>query len=139
MSWFLPKLRREAAEYAGCTGSDKRRVHVLKFWFQTFNRLFCPADVTSSEGQPTPPWGDAVVRDYHAMCDEAVLAQKMAARLKYHGSTGPMPAHIWPDPAEYKEKHAERCAASVESGYVQPIDLSSSERAHRTTLLDVVV
>ena len=76
LSWFLPKLRREAAEYAGCTGSDKRRVHVLKFWFQTFNRLFCPADVTSSEGQPTPPWGDAAVRDYHAMCDETVEAMR---------------------------------------------------------------
>ena len=49
------------------------------------------------------------------------IAQKMAARLQYHASTGPMPAYIWPNATVFKEKKAERCAASVISGYIEPI------------------
>jgi hypothetical protein len=63
----------------------------------------------------------------------------MAARLQYHASTGPMPAFIWPNATEFKEKRAERCAASVESGYVEPIDLTPADREQTsvaTTLLD---
>ena len=66
------------------------------------------------------------------------IARKMAARLAYHASTGPMPAYIWPNGTEFKEKHDERCAASVKSGYIEPIDLDPTDR-EVTTLLDEVV
>ena len=67
------------------------------------------------------------------------IAQKMATRLQYHASTGPMPAVIWPDPAEYKQNHNEMCAASVKSGYIQPIDLLPSDGdGSRTNVLDTV-
>lgn len=50
------------------------------------------------------------------------IAQRMADRLKYHGSTGPMPAYIWPLP-EWQLKTNELCKASVASGYVEPLDV----------------
>merc|ERR1740117_2715424 len=48
------------------------------------------------------------------------IAQKMADRLKYHGSTGPMPAYIW-DPAgpTFKEKQNDACLQSVKSGFIE--------------------
>ena len=60
------------------------------------------------------------------------LAAKMAARLAYHASTGPMPAYIWPADL-FKVKKAERCAASAVSGYIEPLADGG------TTLLDAVV
>eukprot|EP00935_MAST-01C_sp_MAST-1C-sp1_P000894 g894.t1 len=50
------------------------------------------------------------------------IAEKMATRLQYHGSTGPMPAYIWPV-SQFGQKAEELCRASVESGYVEPLDL----------------
>lgn len=49
------------------------------------------------------------------------IAKKIAARLQYHGSTGPMPAYIWPAD-QFKEKANEQCLQSLKSGYVEPID-----------------
>ena len=61
----------------------------------------------------------------------------MAARLQYHGSTGPMPAYIWSNVTQYKEKVAERCADSAQSGYIEPIDLlEGGGDSASTTLLD---
>jgi hypothetical protein len=51
------------------------------------------------------------------------IATAIAARLAYHGTTGPMPAYIWTDPTEYKQKQNDMCLASVKSGVVEPIDL----------------
>lgn len=59
------------------------------------------------------------------------IAQKIAARLKYHASTGPMPAYIWSNMTEFKEKTAIACAASKISGYTEPIDVNG-----KVTLLD---
>ena len=64
------------------------------------------------------------------------LAAKMAARLAYHASTGPMPAYIWPADT-FKVKKAERCAASAVSGYIEP--LADGGAAGGTTLLDAAV
>merc|ERR1712166_1078362 len=44
------------------------------------------------------------------------IAQKIAARLKYHGSTGPMPAYIYEDKQEFSSKINDMCVASVKSG-----------------------
>jgi len=51
------------------------------------------------------------------------IAKKIAARLAYHGSTGPLPAYIWPNSTEWEEKVNDECRAAVASGYVQPLDL----------------
>ena len=60
------------------------------------------------------------------------IAEKIAARLRYHGSTGPMPAYIWPpSSAEWKAKQEEFCLASSASGYVEPLDAGDG-----VTLLD---
>jgi hypothetical protein len=50
------------------------------------------------------------------------IAKKIAARLAYHGSTGPMPAYIWPNKAEFQANLNEMCLASMASGYVEPLD-----------------
>eukprot|EP00756_Hemistasia_phaeocysticola_P045614 Hpha_TRINITY_DN19361_c0_g1::TRINITY_DN19361_c0_g1_i1::g.81248::m.81248/K12375/ARSI_J; arylsulfatase I/J len=49
------------------------------------------------------------------------IAKKIAARLAYHGSTGPLPAYIWPE-AEWQQKVDEECQAAVKSGYIEPLD-----------------
>ena len=53
------------------------------------------------------------------------IAQKIAARLKWHGSTGPLPAYIWPDLEVWATKVDEMCNASVKSGYLEPLDANS--------------
>lgn len=72
------------------------------------------------------------------------LAQKMADRLKYHGSTGPMPAFIWPPGSDvWKEKQNDACLQSIKSGYIEPVDLNTGtaggsvdDRDKFVTLLD---
>ena len=51
------------------------------------------------------------------------IAEKIAARLKFHGSTGPPPQYIWPDLEEWTSKVGEMCAASVASGTLEPLDV----------------
>jgi hypothetical protein len=53
------------------------------------------------------------------------IAEKIAARLKWHGSTGPLPAYIWPDLEVWATKVDEMCNASVKSGYLEPLDANS--------------
>lgn len=48
------------------------------------------------------------------------LAQKLADRLKYHGSTGPPPSYIWPLD-QWKAKENDLCLKSIASGYVEPL------------------
>ena len=52
------------------------------------------------------------------------IAEKIAARLAYHGSTGPMPAYIWPTSA-FPAKVDQLCANARKTGYVEPLDLDS--------------
>ena len=50
-----------------------------------------------------------------------------------------MPAYIWSNVTQYKEKVAERCADSAQSGYIEPIDLlGDGGDSASTTLLDAV-
>ena len=49
------------------------------------------------------------------------LAQRMLARLRWHGTTGPRPAYIWPDPATFKAKEAQMCRSAVQRGFLEPI------------------
>ena len=49
------------------------------------------------------------------------IAQKIAGRLKYHASTGPMPAWIWPI-TTWKQKVNDMCLASTASGFLEPLD-----------------
>ena len=53
------------------------------------------------------------------------IARKIAARLKYHGSTGPLPAWIWPVD-EWDEKVDEMCEASVATGFLEPLDATGA-------------
>eukprot|EP01052_Picozoa_sp_SAG31_P001575 SAG31_NODE_53_length_30139_cov_31.002197_17_plen_106_part_00 len=50
------------------------------------------------------------------------LAEKILARLKYHGTTGPKPAFIWPEDV-WSSKVNEMCLASVKSGFLEPLDI----------------
>jgi len=60
------------------------------------------------------------------------IAQRIAARLKYHGTTGPMPAYIWPPKSnQWAAKQDEFCRASAATGYVEPLDIQ-----RRVTILD---
>ena len=61
------------------------------------------------------------------------IAKKIAARLAYHGSTGPMPAYIWPT-SEFAEKVEDLCVNARKSGYVEPLDLDLNDTS--LTLLD---
>jgi hypothetical protein len=48
-----------------------------------------------------------------------------------------MPAYIWSNVTQYKEKVAERCADSAQSGSIEPIDLlEGGGDSASTTLLD---
>jgi hypothetical protein len=65
------------------------------------------------------------------------LAHKMAARLRYHASTGPMPAFIWqPSDPLWIVKRNDACVQSVKSGFIEPIDLDDEDRERAVTLLD---
>ena len=65
------------------------------------------------------------------------IAQKIAARLKWHGSTGPLPAYIWPDLEVWATKVDEMCNASVKSGYLEPLDANSlDDEALQATHVD---
>lgn len=55
------------------------------------------------------------------------IAQTIAARLKYHGATGPLPAYIWPDLGVWSTKVGEMCAASLKSGALEPLDAAASK------------
>lgn len=64
--------------------------------------------------------------------------------MKYHGSTGPMPAFIWPPGSDvWKEKQNDACIQSIKSGYIEPVDLNTGtaggsvdDRDKFVTLLD---
>ena len=73
-----------------------------------------------------------------ALGADRVLAMNRRSRclcpihvVRYHASTGPMPAYIWSNMTEFKEKTAIACAASKISGYTEPIDVNE-----KVTLLD---
>lgn len=53
------------------------------------------------------------------------IAKEMAARLEYHGSTGPMPAYIWNDVDEWNANVNQMCLASVATGFLEPLDASA--------------
>jgi hypothetical protein len=97
-------------------GTDHARADGLK---GTITELICKPwclfNRTSDIGERTDLGGNPAFQE---------LAQKMADRLKYHGTTGPMPAYIWPlDGALWKEKQNDACLQSVKSGYIEPVDL----------------
>ena len=113
-------------------GTDHARANGIKGGIHELTcNPWCLFNLTSDLGERNDLGGNPAFQE---------IAQKMAARLKYHASTGPMPAYIWTDPQEYKEKRAERCAASAKSGYVEPIDLASIgvSSFESVTLLDTV-
>ena len=72
------------------------------------------------------------------------LAEKMLARLRWHGSTGPPPAYIWPGtlssgtvPASgsspgFEENLAQLCDAASVSGFMEPLKADDEEAAART-------
>ena len=61
------------------------------------------------------------------------LAERMLARLKYHGSTGGPPAYIWPGTftsgtgpnsgasPKYAAALADMCDAAAQSGFIEPL------------------
>lgn len=51
------------------------------------------------------------------------LAQKMLKRLEHHGSTGGPHAFLW-DTKTYQHKRDDLCAATVDSGVLEPLDCS---------------
>ena len=52
----------------------------------------------------------------------SAIGERLLARLKAHGLTGPPPAYIWSNLTEWRSKVQEMCAASVLSGSMQPLD-----------------
>ena len=65
------------------------------------------------------------------------IAQKIAARLKYHGSTGPMPAYIWALPEQKPELDDAlntMCLNALATGFAEPVDLGNDKKL--VTLLD---
>jgi hypothetical protein len=47
----------------------------------------------------------------------------MLARLEYHGSTGPPPALLYPNQADFKEAIGTCYNISRKQGFLQPVDL----------------
>jgi arylsulfatase A-like enzyme len=53
----------------------------------------------------------------------AGLIAQMSARLDAFGAAAPPPGYIWPLPKDFKNATAQRCASSLLTGTVQPINL----------------
>lgn len=51
-------------------------------------------------------------------------AERLLARLKYHGSTGPPPAYLWHNLTKWNEAVQQLCRRSEASGYVEPLDVN---------------
>ena len=56
------------------------------------------------------------------------IAKAIAARLRFHGASGPLPAYIWPNLTEWHGKVDDMCAASLKSGALEPLDASAGLR-----------
>lgn len=77
---------------------------------------FCLFNLTSDLGEQVDLAG---LEAYNS------LAEKMLARLKYHASTGPPPAYIWPV-EQMPSKMVELCKNSVTSGFMEPLDANEA-------------
>ena len=108
------------------TGTDHARADgVQGSRFELTCKPWCLFNLTSDIGERTDLGGNPAYQ---------VLAQKMAARLAYHGSTGPMPAYIWTNRTVLATKLNEMCLASVQSGYVEPLDIGVESRGTATAV-----
>jgi len=54
-------------------------------------------------------------------------AERLLARLKYHGSTGLAPAYIWQNLTEWQEHVNTLCVRSEASGVMEPLDVERQE------------
>ena len=98
-------------------------------------RPFCLFNLTDDIGEQTDLAPNPVYKP---------LAEKMLARLRWHGSTGPPPAYIWPGtlssgtvPASgsspgFEENLAQLCDAASVSGFMEPLKADDEEAAART-------
>ena len=108
------------------TGTDHARADgVQGSRFELTCKPWCLFNLTSDIGERTDLGGNPAYQ---------VLAQKMVARLAYHGSTGPMPAYIWTNRTVLATKLNEMCLASVQSGYVEPLDIGVESRGTATAV-----
>jgi hypothetical protein len=101
-------------------GTDHARAGGLRGGvFQLTCNPWCLFNLTDDIGERNDLGGNIAYQD---------IAKKIAARLAYHGSTGPMPAYIWTNPAVLKSKLNDMCIASMASGYVEPVDANSGHQ-----------
>ena len=78
---------------------------------------FCLFNLTADLGEQ---------HDLAAVSSLAPLAQRMLARLEFHGSTGPPPSYLWPNLTTWHAKVEHLCARSEASGYAEPLDSTTS-------------
>ena len=77
LQWLLRRVSKETASYVD-SGGDKRLFHVLKFWYQTFNKFFCfegfvKSGETAGALSALPRIiGEDTVQGFHSMCTKVI-------------------------------------------------------------------